>query len=218
MSCQRFNFKSLFSWINLLKICFLWMLRKLRIGTSWKAGLRRYACRIDDETINPFVDRRDVQHSINKKNSFGYRDSSERKKKKSTCTLVTICYSKWICICYVLERTEAMEFIIFGNFSRVWFSAHTLSFGWTCFIFVCIVSFYQRFSFSSHGLTLNRFQSIHSLGTIEAWRSACFCPVLVAVIAYAAHLRMFLMTNCWRTANHIPTKHNVRFEWRFLSS
>lgn len=125
------------------------------------------------------------------------------------------------------ECTEALEFIFFGSFSRFWFSAPALRSDWTWFMFVCIISFYQKSSFDRQGLTLKWFQSIHdrktkvythSLGTIETWRSACFCPVPVAVIAYAAHLRMFHMIDCWGTANHILRKHYVQFEWRFPPS
>lgn len=120
-------------------------------------------------------------------------------------------------------------------FSWVWFSAHTPSFEWTFFYFCVYQGLYQKSvldseqqsAVSSHWTNFKTWRLVtqphnlsttHSLRTVVAWRPASFCPVFVAVIAYTAHLRMFHMIDCWRTANHILSKHYVRFKWRLLPS
>ena len=52
----------------------------------------------------------------------------------------------------------------------------------------------------------------HSLGTVEAWWTSHPFPMFVAIIAGAAHLRVFSVIYCWRTADYASRKLDVTSE------
>lgn len=52
----------------------------------------------------------------------------------------------------------------------------------------------------------------HSLGTVEAWWTSHLFPMFVAIIAGAAHLRVFSVIYCWRTADYASRKLDITSE------